>query len=213
MALESWTARLHFAPRSPFARKVLAALVVCGLESRVSLVQVDPWTEERLRTLNPLCKVPVLELSTGLLLYDSPVIARFLHESSGGKLLPADERAWDALRREALGDSLAEAVIRRYVETLGPSHDRIGKVIRRQEAAISAVLDHLESVALRWAGWPADIGHLAIAAALDYLLVRSPELRWDEGRPLLGKWFCDFRHHPCMRVAAAPGSGNFRLAE
>jgi glutathione S-transferase len=191
----------------------LAALVACSFEPRVSLVQTDPWTEEGLRTLNPLCKVPTLELSTGLVLYDSPVIARFLNESSGGKLLPADERSWDALRREALGDGLAEAVIRRYVETLGPSDQRVDKVIRRQEAAISAVLDALESAAPSWTGWPADIGHLAIAAALDYMSLRSPELQWGESRPLLEKWFYDFRRHACMRVAAAPDSGNFRLAE
>ncbi|MEH3116208.1 MAG: glutathione S-transferase N-terminal domain-containing protein [Methylorubrum populi] len=203
--------RLFYAPRSPFSRKILATIAELGLEARVGLVRVDPWTDTALRRDNPACKVPTLLLDDGTALFDSPVIARYLDELAGHRLVPADAGRWDTLRREALGDALAEAVIRRFVERLGPEGERIARVVARQEAAIAAILDRLEAEP-DWMRAPVDLGHLAIACALDYLDGRSPELGWDAGHGLLAAWLRDFRSRPSMTIAAAPESGAFRAA-
>ncbi|KQP95216.1 hypothetical protein ASF55_16525 [Methylobacterium sp. Leaf119] len=201
--------QLFYAPRSPFSRKILATIVELDLTAQVSLVQVDPWTDETLRRHNPACKVPTLVLHDSSALFDSPVIARYLDALSGHTLIPSGPQTWDALRREALGDALAEAVIRRFVDQLGPHDDRLERAVARQEAAIFAILDRLES-APEWMWAPTDLGHLAIACALDYLDGRSPELAWGARRRLLATWFYDFRGRPSMEIAADPTTGTFR---
>lgn len=201
--------QLFYAPRSPFSRKILAVIVELDLAERVGLVRVDPWTDQALRQHNPLCKVPTLLLDDGSALFDSPVIARYLDTLSGHMLIPPAPRTWDALRREALGDGLAEAVIRRFVDRLGPPAPRLYQVVARQDAAIFAILDCLEA-SPDWMRAPTDLGHLAIACALDYLDGRSPELAWNAQRPLLAAWFYDFRARSSMKIAADPTIGAFR---
>lgn len=201
--------QLFYAPRSPFSRKILAVIAELDLAARISLVRVDPWTDETLRRHNPAGKVPTLLLDDGSALFDSPVIARYLDTLSEHRLIPPAPRAWDALRREALGDGLAEAVIRRFVDRLGPRDARLDAVVARQEAAIAAILDRLEA-APDWMRAPTDLGHLAIACALDYLEGRSPELAWNARRRLLASWFYDFRGRPSMKIAADPSIGAFR---
>lgn len=203
--------QLFYAPRSPFSRKILAAIVELDLTARVGLVRIDPWTDETLRQHNPACKVPTLLLEDGSALFDSPVIARYLDTLSERTLIPPAPRSWDALRREAIGDGLAEAVIRRFVDRLGPGDPRLDGVVARQEAAITALLDHLEA-APDWMRAPTDLGHLAIACALDYLDGRSPELAWHAQRRLLAAWFYDFRTNSSMKIAADPDIGIFRAA-
>lgn len=180
--------RLFHAPRSPFAIKVRIAVHELGMADTVELVTIDPWTDEGLRRRNPLCKVPTLTLPEGGALYDSRVICEYL-DGGRGKLFPAIGPArWEALRHQAIGDGLAEAVIRRFVERLGPSNERSDAVARRQEAAVAAALDALEKEASSLAEEPT-IGEVAIAAALVYLSFRSPELAWRQGRPGLAAWF------------------------
>jgi hypothetical protein len=53
--------RLWYAPTSPFARKTRIAAHELGLAERIELVEVNPWTDGRLRAFNPLAKVPTLE--------------------------------------------------------------------------------------------------------------------------------------------------------
>ncbi|CAO4151031.1 Glutathione S-transferase [Methylorubrum thiocyanatum] len=201
--------QLFYAPRSPFSRKILAVTAELDLATRVSLVRVDPWTDETLRRHNPACKVPTLVLDDGSALFDSPVIARYLDTLSGHRLIPPAPRSWDVLRREAVGDGLAEAVIRRFVDRLGPQDARLDRVAARQEAAITAILDRLEA-APDWMRASTDLGHFAIACALDYLDGRSPELAWHAQRRLLAEWFYDFRQISSMKIAADPAIGAFR---
>ena len=93
---------------------------------------------------------------------------------------------WDALRRQALGDGLAEAVIRRYVEQLGAPSERAAAVIRRQEAAIDAAIGALDAAPLQDERF--DIGDVAMLAALAYLDFRSPEIAWRERFPRAALW-------------------------
>ncbi|MBP1178486.1 glutathione S-transferase family protein [Methylobacterium sp. PvR107] len=196
--------QLLIAPRSPFCRKVVACIAEAGLQDQIALQIVDPWTDERLRAANPLCKVPTLMLTDGTALFDSAVIVQYIQDRSGAALIPRGESRWDALRREAQADGLADAVIRRFVERSGSDGDRASKVVRRQEQAIDAALGRFEQ-APAWVDLPVDVGHIALACAIDYLNRRSPELDWSAGRPLLVEWFYDFRTRPSFVVASSTG--------
>ncbi|WP_043751698.1 glutathione S-transferase family protein [Methylobacterium nodulans] len=193
---------LFYAPRSPFAAKVRVCLAeMAGAKDEVEEVPADPWTDETLRALNPLCKVPTLRLDAaagGGNLYGSSVIVQYLDARFDGKLVPTEgPTRWDALRREALGDGLAEAVIRRFVEGLDPDNARRDKVIARQEAAITAVLDHLDAEAA-WTESALDLGAVAVGTALRYLTGRSPEITWQAERPRLAGWFGRFITRPSV---------------
>lgn len=180
--------RLFYAPRSPFGIKVRIAIQELGLQD-VELVQADPWTDEALRRFNPLCKIPTLVLDDGFALYDSPVICEYLNDVGRGRLIPqSGVRRWQALRRQALGDGLAQAVVRRFVERIAPVGQRAETVARRQEHAIDATLGALEIEAGQLSRL-ATVGEIAIAAALMYLTFRSPEIAWQESRPTLATWF------------------------
>jgi glutathione S-transferase len=179
--------KLFYAARSPFARKPRIVLHEVGLAHGIDLVVVDPWKDETLRQNNPLCKVPTLVLDDGSALYDSCVICEYLDEHAGGTIFPKTNiDRWDALRRQALGDGLAEAVIRRYVEQFGAPSERAAAVIRRQEAAIDAAIGTLDAAPLQ--GERFDIGDVAMLAALAYLDFRSPEIAWRERFPRAALW-------------------------
>ena len=100
---------LHWSPRSPYVRKVMIAAHEMGLQDRLRPVRtvVGGTTPHReLMRINPLGKIPTLELEDGTILYDSPVICEYLDTlHDGPKLFPA---AWPArgvaLRRLALVD-------------------------------------------------------------------------------------------------------------
>jgi glutathione S-transferase len=179
--------KLFYAPRSPFARKPRIVLHEVGLARGIDLVVVDPWKDDTLRENNPLCKVPTLILDDGSALYDSCVICEYLDELADGTIFPKTSvDRWDALRRQALGDGLAEAVIRRHVEQLDAPSERAAAVIRRQEAAIDAAIGALDAAPSQ--GERFDIGDIAVLAALAYLVFRSPEIAWRERFPRAALW-------------------------
>ncbi|MGU3287259.1 glutathione S-transferase family protein [Methylobacterium mesophilicum] len=203
---------LFIAPRSPFCRKVVTCVVEFGLQHRVDLKILDPWSCQALRLVNPLCKVPTLVLPDRTALFDSPIIVQYLQTQSDHLLIPGGDARWDALRRESLADGLADAVIRRFVEGRSLAHERASQTVHRQEQAIVAILDRFEGERA-WMALPVDVGHLALACAIAYLDGRSPDLAWQQGRPLLARWFYDFRARTSMLIAASPNAGHFRTLD
>src|SRR3569833_2551495 len=72
---------LHWSPRSPYVRKVMIAIAEMGLQDRVRTVRTvaggtTPHWE--LMKINPVGKIPTLELPDGTAIYDSPVILEYL---------------------------------------------------------------------------------------------------------------------------------------
>src|SRR5882757_4784404 len=86
---------LHWSPRSPYVRKVMIAIFEMGLQDRVRTVRTvtgGTTPHRELMRINPVGKIPTLELPDGTALYDSPVIIEYLDtQHAGAKLYPA---AW-----------------------------------------------------------------------------------------------------------------------
>jgi glutathione S-transferase len=197
--------KLFYAPRSPFVLKVRIILHELGLSDDVTLILTDPWNDGTLRQYNPLCKVPTLILDNGFVLYDSPVICEYLDALAEGSLFPHEPTSrFEALRLQSLGDGLAEAVIRRHVERLGPLSERAQTVIRRQEAAIEAVLNTLNADLPTTQDF--NIGAVAVTAALMYLDYRTPELAWRNRRESLDKWFNEVLERPSVNASRITGT-------
>src|SRR6266436_642501 len=108
--------KLRHAAASPFVRKVMVVAREHGLVDRIELVPttVSPvQANDALAPENPLMKVPSLVTDDGQALFDSPVIGEYLDGlGSGAKLFPAAGPArWTALRQQALGDGILDALI------------------------------------------------------------------------------------------------------
>lgn len=189
--------RLWYAPTSPFARKVRIAAAELGLADRIALRVTDPWTDAGLRALNPLAKVPTLELDDGSILYESVVICDYLDALGGERrLFPADGAArWRTLVLQGLADGAMTAMGRLFADERRPAGERSDAMLSRFAAARDAALDTLEH------DRPGDtplIGDIAAAAFLGYLDFRWPDRDWRAGRPSLAAWFDVFADRPSM---------------
>jgi glutathione S-transferase len=199
---------LHWSPRSPYVRKVMIALHEMGLQDRVTIVRTvaggtTPHWE--LMKVNPVGKIPTLELEDGTAIYDSPVIIEYLDTlHSGPKLYPA---AWPerltALRRHALGQGMLDNALPLLGEGFRPAEKQSEPHKELWRAKIRACVDALEGEADALASSGFTVGHLAIGVALGYLDFRFDALQWRNGHPKLAAWFATFNARPAV-VANMP---------
>jgi glutathione S-transferase len=203
--------RLLSSPTSPYARKVRMAVIEAGLADRIELEPGVPMgtAEEAaaVRQVNPLGKIPALVLDTGEALYDSPVICEYLDSlGSGHRLLAADgPLRWTALRRQALGDGVADAAFNIVMEHRRPEAQRSTEWLDRWTLAIHGAADALEAE-LAAGPLDTDLGAVAIAAAFAYVDFRLPRIAWRVGRPHLTAAFTDLAARPSF-IATAPPRG------
>jgi glutathione S-transferase len=194
--------RLHYAPTSPFARKVLVALHETALVDRVELVRAEgtPLAPGTMPVaLNPLGKIPCLERPDGPALYDSRVICRYLDDVAGGRLYPGRPRLWETLTLEATADGIAEAMLAIVYEArLRPEEHRRPEIVEAQWAKVARSLDAIEA---RWTAYlagPFDMAQAAIGCALGYIDLRGPDRDWRHGRPGLAAWADRMAERPSM---------------
>lgn len=196
---------LHWSPRSPYVRKVMIALHELGLQDRVQIVRTvtggtTPHWE--LMKLNPVGKIPTLELPDGTAIYDSPVILEYLDTlHDGPKLFPA---AWPerlvALRRHALGQGMLDNALPLLAEGFRPAEKQSEPHKELWRAKLRACVEALEQEADDLAAGAFTVGHLTIGVALGYLDFRFADLRWREGRPRLAAWHEAFNARPAVQA-------------
>ena len=194
--------KLYYHPISPFVRKVMICAHENGLFDAIELVLTDTL-DEGLRRVNPLCKIPVLQLDDGTALYDSRVICEHLDGVGRGAMIPA--HGPDRLRTrllEALGDGVADATLRRVMEIRRPEGERHADVVERQSRAIRAGLTEAERLvdSTQFA-----LGEASVAAALIYLDTRLPDEGWRGAHPRLAAWLATVDRRPSL-VGTAPVS-------
>ncbi len=184
---------LRSAAASPYVRKVLIAAAVLGLDQRIDVVPAtvaDP--NDTVHDQNPLGKIPTLILDDGSALYDSRVIVEYLdHLAGGGRIIPRDPAArFAALRLQALGDGIADAAVLIVYEARWRTPERCEpRWTDHQAGKIDRALVVLEaSAGLKGV---AQIGEIAVAAALGYLDLRLGG-RWRDRHPRLVGFLDDF---------------------
>jgi glutathione S-transferase len=193
--------KLHYAPQSPFARKVRAAAIELGLEERIELeyTEVVPGRANAsyATSRNPLRKIPALVTDDGETIFDSTVICEYLDARAGGILIPRDPpRRWRVLANHALAQGMCDAIILvRYETALRPETLRWHAWIDDQWDKIHTGLDWFERNGDELAG-PLDLAHLALGCLLGYLDFRWPEDGWRERFPKTGAWFARLEARP-----------------
>jgi glutathione S-transferase len=198
--------KLRHAAASPFVRKVMVAAHELGLIQRIELVptSVTPIrANEQLAPENPLMKVPSLVTDDGQALFDSPVICEYLDSlAGGGKLFPAAGPArWTALRQQALGDGILDALILCRYEIVRPEDKRWsgwtdGQMIKAHQGLAAAEREDLTG--------PRTIGPVTIGCTLGYLDFRFPEDGWRHRHPRLAAWYEAVEKLPSMQATRPP---------
>ena len=199
------TMTLHWSPRSPYVRKVMIALAELGLAERVRTVRTvaggtTPHLE--LMKVNPLGKIPTLELEDGSVLYDSTVILEYLDSLHGGaRLFPvAFGERLVAVRRHALGQGMLDAALLLLGEGFRPPERQSEPHMALWRGKLVACADALEAEAPALSASGFTVGHLAIGVALGYLDFRFGALDWRQGRPGLAAWHAGFNDRPAVRA-------------
>lgn len=196
---------LHWSPRSPYVRKVMIAIAEMGLQDRIRTVRTvaggtTPHWE--LMKVNPVGKIPTLELPDGTAIYDSPVIMEYLDTlHDGPKLYPSPfpERL-TALRRHALGQGMLDSALPLLAEGFRPPERQSEPHKDLWRAKLRACVDSLEQEAEALASSGFNVGHLAIGVALGYLDFRFADLSWRDGHPKLAAWQESFDARPSVRA-------------
>jgi glutathione S-transferase len=201
--------QLYYSPNSPYARKARIIIHELDLESRVKETIVTLPADAKFRAVNPLGKIPALVLDDGSVIYDSPVICEYLDNLGQGKFFPRAslfreaQGRWRALTLQALGDGLADAVVRRNQEMRLPEDKRSTEIIERQTAAIESAFSVADRASPKFPAEPA-IGEIAIACAIGYLDLRVPHDGWRDRYRNLARWLENFAKRPSAIATAPP---------
>ncbi len=194
--------KMFFRPASPFVRKVRVMAMETGLMDRIELVPLATLEDmvEQVTPHNPLGKIPTLLLEDGTELYDSPVICEYLDTlHDGEKLFPAAGPArWRALRQQALGDGLGDAVFIAAFEANRPEEHQLAAPVEAQMIKIRAALKALDAQVEDLTG-PLTIGQIAVGTGLGYLYFHFPDLGWEADCPSLVKWRDEFNERDSMK--------------
>ncbi len=188
--------KVHASPASPYVRKVRALAVELGVPLEMMIADAAA-ADSSYGRINPIHRVPALELDNGEVLFDSPVICEYLDTTHGGGFFPppGPER-WRVLKLQALGDGIMDAAVPRRGEVLRPERQQSPSRIAAYERSIRQVLDALEKDVAGLDG--VNIGTIAVACALGYLDFRFPDDAWHKTRPALKAWYDAFAQRPSM---------------
>ncbi len=188
--------KIHASPASPYVRKVRALAIELGVPLEMVIVDAAAPDSDYGR-INPIHRVPALELDDGEVLVDSPVICEYLDAVHGGGFFPPNgPERWRVLKLQALGAGIMDAAVPRRGEVLRPAQQQSPGRLAAYERSIRQVLDALEQDVAGLHG--VNIGTLAVACALGYLDFRFPEDAWHESRPALKAWYDAFSQRPSM---------------
>ena len=192
------TLKLRYNPMSPYIRKVVVMIAETGLEGRVERVLTHPWTENTdIGAVNPLGKVPALELEDGTSLYDSLVICDYLDSlHDRPRMIPASgTERWTVLRRHALGLGITDAAALHLFERRRRAEQQSPGWIERQWRAVTRGLDQADREAGDFAD-RLDLGQICIACAVGLVDFRNPGGSWREARPNLSAWWDRLMERP-----------------
>lgn len=196
--------KLHTTNASPYARKVRALAIERGLSGQVEVVPAAisalvPGIA--LSRLNPLQKVPTMELESGECLYDSRVITEYIDQipAASPSLRPTGAARFTDMCLEALADGIIDAAVFWRTEMVAREEElRWPAWADGQLGKIHQGLDALEGRVEGW-GDEITIGRLAVACALGYLDFRDIDLGWKERHPRLRAWFERVTARPSLR--------------
>ena len=166
--------KLTYSPASPYVRKVRLAGYLCGLNDQIELLNPDHEIHIKMKSNNPLGKIPVLTTPNNQYVFDSRVIIELLNDVSG-KLYPSDDNKKIVLTNAALAEGLIDASLL-YVYSIRYAGDQKPSEVWQnfQLTKIENTLDYLDKNVLNnFDPSKLFISHIGLMVALDYLNFRQ----------------------------------------
>ena len=196
--------RLLLRGPSPFGRKCTFTVQHLQLSDQIEIGAPD--SEDHIRSLNPLAKVPTLILDDGEALFDSRVILEYLdHLVGGGKIIPIESAArFKTLRLAAMADGILEAALlityeARYRPDQSPYEPWIDFQKSKIQRALSAMSDMLPATN------PPIVDGVGLGCALEYMDFRK-QYDWRPEFPALAGWLDDFNAANPIFAATRPSN-------
>jgi len=205
--------RLLYTTGSPFARLVRIALLETGLDANVTKQEL---TRARLYSaksdvlaLNPVGRVPTLELDDGTILTESKLILDYIDAlNPGPKLLPRDgSDGWRILAEMGQALGLLEGVVTWLRALAPPEPQRAVESIARESTRVNRAADALESAVAQGAyAGRINAAQLVLGTALGLVEPRLPVWKWREARPRLSGWYDAIAARPSFRITEPPAA-------
>lgn len=195
--------KLLSAKPSPFARKVRVALIEKGIPFETTIDA--PWnTDSIASSMNPLGKVPALDIGKGQVLYDSKVIVEYLETLDRDPvLLPKDPFARVAHKQiEALADGVCDAIVLTVIEgAREPALQSAWWIARQRGKANAGVAEASRLLGSRewFVGDTFGLADIAVGCMLGYVSLRAPDLEWRRSYPNLDKFSTRMEARPSFR--------------
>jgi glutathione S-transferase len=181
---------LRLTPASPFGRKCNIAARYLGLMNDVKVVLNEDDEGDKIRSRNPLNKLPMFLTADGEAIFDSGVIMEYIdHLAGGGKIIPQNASRFAVLTMQALADGMLDAAILIvYEKNWREDGQHSDKWLTHQRKKIDTTLAYLEA---HLPSAQIDAGTIAVAAALGYLDLRFAG-EWRSHYPKLAAWHAAF---------------------
>lgn len=193
---------------SPYARKIRIVLVEKKID--FDLVIDSPWVEgNRVASLNPLGKVPVLVLDDDSTLFDSRVIAEYLDTvAPNNRLIPASGRERISVKRwEALADGVLDAAVAAFLESRRADGERSPAWMERQRGKVEQALRAMSSDLGEQAwchGNALSLADIAVGCALGYVSFRLGDIPWSGQYPNLARLYEKLMQRPAFAETEPP---------
>ncbi|MEQ9639465.1 MAG: glutathione S-transferase N-terminal domain-containing protein [Alphaproteobacteria bacterium] len=196
--------KLYFSPTSPYVRKVRVMAEELGIDlDREPITTLQSLDDSSFGKVNPIHRLPALQLDDGNVLPDSKLICEYLNVLGGHKMVPAEGAArWHTLKLQTLADGILDAAVPRRAETARPPEQQSPTRLAQYVRSITQTLDALEAEAPAFVG--VNLGTIAVACALGYLDFRFADEDWRATRPKLAAWYAEFAERPSMQASAPP---------
>lgn len=144
--------------------------------------------------LNPLLKIPALQVNPDNTIIDSKVICEFLNmNSKKDSIYPKNQDQYFFQKKiEAIADGFTDSTVLRRYESLRPENLFSKDYDEKQKLKVDNSLNFLESITQELKSLHL-IGAISVMCGLSYLDLRFPKEDWRATRPNLSKWYEECR--------------------
>ena len=205
--------RLLYSVGSPFARMVRIALIEVGLDTTIinhELTRPELYSpQSEVLGINPVGRVPTLELDDGTVLTESKLILDYIDaHNSGAKLLPRDgSDHWRVLAEFGQALGILESVTFWLRARLLPEDQRPEEAVFREAARLDRAAYSLNSEIGRGAyQGPVNAAQIALGTALGVAELRLKVWEWRQDRPSLSKWYDKIAERPSFKSTEPPST-------
>lgn len=200
--------KLYASLASSFARKIRVMLIEKSAKHEVEMVNL--WEPNVLKNINPIGKVPALQLDDGRVLISSPLIADYVDSRfQNPRFIPEDpEQRIEVRRWEAFADGTMDAVSASLYEMRFHDEAKFSQDwLDRQRGKIDAGFAALEQMLGNrpWCvGDTMSLADIAIACHLGFITLRAPQFFPQEKYSNLAQLWKSMEARESMKQTAPP---------